>query len=781
MSLSRIPLAAVWSVSLASLSGARADQDTPFFYRPELVARARANAAKYGWAKAILDGKLRAARQWVGWEDDRLLAYVPAVTPMRPCDCPNCGKPWRGYIWQWHPDRPGEIVCRWCKKPTTPARFPDNDVLVCKDPQGVERKLPFYRGEKGKRHFIRSRLAYHKFGHATKMAVAMTEAFVLTGERTFARKALVVMRRMGEVYPGYVLKDWRKFGAKPWGLAGKVSGWHYQDAIYVGQLARAYDAIQCAGLVSVDDAKVIEDGLFRKAGELLIAVPPRMGCVNDIPHRFAGVASIARVLGDPKIMHWAMNDDTGFVAFVQSKWLPDGHWCERSCSYDTMALSNLHLTPWIMLGYKAPPSAEPMDLRQIPQIKKINSALFDIVWPDGTLPTMSDSHVGVRPWRTLAEINYAWYGARDRLAFLVRAYGGKLLERGDEFAFWNRRPDIDVEVKKLDLQPLPLRPSIHLPHLGITMLRAGSGASRTVALLDHGRWAGGHSHYDRLGIILWGCGREMVSDLGYVYAAHPLRKRWMVHTLAHNTVVVDGESQARPGEARTVFHRLGGNVQAIEATAVAAYPRTVREYRRTIAMLSPSSGQPLVVDVFRVRGGATHDWSYHAETDRLELTGVTLSEGQPLGTATAYQELSDIRTGTTDGPWQATYRWSDGAGLRLWMAGAPGTQVSTASAPGQRRKDQEGRRLPYLVVRRSGKQLTSTFVCVHEPFRNRPQVSSVEVARCNPRSDAWPVIVKVIANGKVSWVGSKLDEGAWQDLPASAPRWPAGRFATEAG
>jgi len=198
-------------------------------------------------------------------------------------------------------------------------------------------------------------------------------------------------------------------------------------------------------------------------------------------------------------------------------------------------------------------------------------------------------------------------------------------------------------------------------------------------------------------------------------------------------------------------------------------------------MLSPSSDQPLVVDVFRVRGGATHDWSYHAETDRLELTGVTLSEGQPLGTATAYQELSDIRTGTTDGPWQATYRWSDGAGLRLWMAGAPGTQVSTASAPGQRRKNQEGRRLPYLVVRRSGRQLTSTFVCVHEPFRNRPQVSSVEVARCNPRSDAWPVIVKVVASGKVSWVASKLDEGAWQNLPALTPRWPAGRFATEAG
>jgi hypothetical protein len=753
-------------------------QETPFFYRPELVARARANAAKYTWAKTLMEAKSRAARRWAGWGDDRLLAFVPVVTPMRPCDCPNCGKPWRGYIWSWDPNRPDEIVCRWCRTSTTPVAFRDNDVLICKDPQGVDRKLPCYRDAKGKRHFIRSRLAYHKLCYAAKVAMALAEGFVLTGERALGRKAIVLMRRLGEVYPGYVLKDWKTFGETPWGLAGKVSGWHYQDAIVVGGLARAYDALRCAGLVTADDAKVIEDGLFRKAGELLIAVPPSRGCVNDIPHRFAGVTSIARVLGDRAIMNWAMNDETGFETFVQSKWLPDGHWCERSPSYDMMSLSNLHLTPWVMLGYTSSGAAEPMDLRTIPLIKRINTALFDIVWPDGTLPAMSDSHVGARPRETLAEINYAWYGGQDRLAFLVRAYGGKLLERGDEFAFWHRRPDIDAELKRLDLEPLPARPSIHLPHLGITLLRGGEGATRTVVMLDHGKWADGHCHYDRLGIIVWARGREMASDLGYVYAAHPLRHRWMVHTLAHNTVVVDGESQARPGQARPVFVRLGGPVQAIEAAAVTAYPKKVTAYRRTIAMLARAGKQPLVCDVFRVRGGATHDWSYHAETGQLTLEGVSLSAGQPLGDARPYRQLTDIRSGTTEGGWQATYRWPDGEGLRLWMGGAAGTVVSTVSAPGQRRKDQEGRRLPYVIVRRTGKDLASTFVCVHEPFSRRFEVSRVDVVRCDAQVNTWPVILKVDVQGKTWWVGSKLGEGSWSGLPAGVPSLPAGRFAS---
>ncbi len=140
------------------------------------------------------------------------------------------------------------------------------------------------------------------------MAVTLAEAYVLTGEEPFARKSLLLLRRMGEVYPGYVLKDWENFGRKPWGLAGKISGWHYEDATAVGSLARAYDAIRVGGLVGADDARVIEGGLFRKAGEMLIAMTPESGVVNDIPHRFAGVASIARVLGDDEMMRWVLND-----------------------------------------------------------------------------------------------------------------------------------------------------------------------------------------------------------------------------------------------------------------------------------------------------------------------------------------------------------------------------------------------------------------------------------------------------------------------------------------
>jgi hypothetical protein len=758
----------------------------PFYYRTQSVANARANAAKYGWAKAIFDKKTGDARIWLGWSDERLLHYVPEVTPMRPSECPNCGKSWVDYIWEWSPDKPDEVVCRFCRKATSSTLFPDCDVFICKDPQGVDQRLPFYRNGVGKPIFIRSVLAYHQFLHAASMAVTLAEAFVLTGEEPFARKSLLLLRRMGEVYPGYVLKDWtgprqelRFLGTKPWGLAGKLSGWHYEDAIAVGSLARAYDAIRCAGLVSPADARAIEEGLFRKAGELLIGVPPASGCVNDIPHRFAGVASISRVLGDEVMMRWVLNDRDGFGSFVQSNWLPDGHWIERSPGYDLMALSLFHLTPMVLQGYRPTGALDALDLRRIPLIRKINSALFGIVWPDGTLPAMSDSRFGLRPSGTLAEINFAWYGGRENLEFLLKAEDGRLLEKGDEFAFWNRDPGMDRRIRNLRSSDFPVLRSVHLPHLGITMMRS-RGADPEVLLFDHGEWANDHCHFDRLGITLWTLGREMASDLGYIYWGHPQREPWAIQTLAHNTVVVDGESQDKPGKARPVFVRLGDRVQVVEAEAPAAYSGKVSEFRRTVAQVPQESGPPFVVDVFRVRGGTVHDWSYHVEAGPPEVAGVTLGEGIELGGEIPYTQLSDVRSGTTDGGWTATWRWPDDAGVRLWMCASPGTQVNSVMAPGQRRREDEGKRMPYLIVRRSGHDLASTFVCVHEPFRRNSRIRSVTLLTADADRAGWPVLLKVEAGGKSWRVASKLSEGPWQGIPPSMPRPEAGRFSVRA-
>jgi hypothetical protein len=98
-------------------------------------------------------------------------------------------------------------------------------------------------------------------------------------------------------------------------------------------------------------------------------------------------------------------------------------------------------------------------------------------------------------------------------------------------------------------------------------------------------------------------------------------------------------------------------------------------------------------------------------------------------------------------------------------------------APGQRRRDEEGKRLPYLVVRRSGAEgLASTFVSVHEPFRGAPGIRSVRLIEADAAGADWPVTLKVETAGKTWWLASKLSEGPWTLVPAAAPRPEAGRL-----
>jgi len=611
------------------------------------------------------------------------------------------------------------------------------------------------------------------------MVKDLTEAFLLTGREEFARKAVPLLIRMGEVYPGYVLKRWDGsyrliFDRRPKGRSGKLTGWHYEDAILVGQLARCYDALRCLGMVPAPSRKTIEQGLFEEAGAILTSVPPEDGIVNDHPQRYAGVASIARVLDDPQMMQWVTNSKSGFLHFVSTHWLPDGHWCERAPSYGLMAIGQLHITPWVMQGYHPPSAATAIDWRNHSRIERAHAALLELVWPDGTLPAMNDSHAGDKPPPFAAEINYAWYGGEQNLIVLNHAYGGRLLQKGDETAFWLRDPDIHKALEEVDgkeAEPL----SRYWPDLNVTLLRTGSATNRVAVLLEHGEYAGGHSHLDRLNLSYWALDREMASDLGYVYWGHQLRDSWLNKTLSHNTVIVDGRDQSRPAVGKAVFHHLNGRVEGVEAVASKVYPN-VHEYRRTLVLVADSTHPPILLDIFRVRGGSTHDWSFHAETPRLEVPGVPLAQGNPLGKAGPYQLLTKIRSGMTDDPWTAVWRWEDGTGLRVWMAGVEGTQVNVATAPGQRTKQQEGRELPFLIVRRTGPELTSTFVAVHEPFREEPAVVVVRLAQCEPQAVGWPVIVEMVVRGKTWWIGSKLSTDPWTGVPTGERLLDDGRL-----
>lgn len=112
-----------------------------------------------------------------------------------------------------------------------------------------------------------------------------------------------------------------------------------------------------------------------------------------------------------------------------------------------------------------------------------------------------------------------------------------------------------------------------------------------------------HGQFDMLTFTLWAYGDELVSDQGYTHFSGNL-----VHTAAHNLVVVDGREQNRTHRGDlVVWHGGVGAAQFAQADDNQAYPQTGR-YRRAVIGIPFGPGRDAVVDIFEARGGNRHEW-----------------------------------------------------------------------------------------------------------------------------------------------------------------------------
>jgi hypothetical protein len=197
-------------------------------------------------------------------------------------------------------------------------------------------------------------------------------------------------------------------------------------------------------------------------------------------------------------------------------------------------------------------------------------------------------------------------------------------------------------------------------------------------------------------------------------------------------------------------------------------------------LVDVSPTQAYVVDVFRVAGGSQHDWFLHgsADDDQTATTSLDLmpvagtllgpdaefrlptSEGD-AGDAgdrnLAYAFIHDLAQAQTDDRWSITFRPGTVAGgalatnaneasdaqIRTTVLGQQGTTVVLGRAPSIRRAKEDDSKLadflmPLVVARRSGEDLASTFVAMHEPFGDEPFITQVRAL--TPLEGASPTV-----------------------------------------
>lgn len=215
---------------------------------------------------------------------------------------------------------------------------------------------------------------------------------------------------------------------------------------------------------------------------------------------------------------------------------------------------------------------------------------------------------------------------------------------------------------------------------GVGILRAGPAHDMLTLAMKYTGHGLSHGHYDKLSILMYDAGNEILQDYGAARFINveskfggrylPETKTWTMQTIAHNTVAVDGQSHyggmqkvsERFHADRNYFDASDPALQVMSASCSTAYSGVFME--RTLALLSdPKNSKPVVLDIFRIDSDAEHQYDlpfYYV--GQFLATNVKyaahVEQQSAFGTGNGYQHLWLEASGIPRSP--VNFSWLQG-------------------------------------------------------------------------------------------------------------------------
>ncbi|HBN83861.1 MAG TPA: hypothetical protein DDZ89_08450 [Clostridiales bacterium] len=330
----------------------------------------------------------------------------------------------------------------------------------------------------------------------------------------------------------------------------------------------------------------------------------------------------------------------------------------------------------------------------------------------------------------------------------------------------------------------------------------------------------GHNHQDPLNIALYAYGCELLPDIGYNYTKY---RCWSASTLAHNTVTVDSSDAEFKGSAVhggniEVFDIDDKTLQIVKANQNAAYD-IKGEYSRELWRID--TGRNLedagyIVDLFRVFGGASHEYSLNYDANhnaRMVVEGARKMTDHPLipvdvpvvrpdkasdrgdakGHYYAYIYPENVQKAHFDSDRYNVVASSFNekgeiiAGLHihgfmqdddqeLLVCDVPSLRATRLYGTSMDSNDEaEKYRMPKMIVRRAGEKLASLFIHVLEPVDpcHPAQIQKIQAVKGPKNNDGTNDVVLIISYGDTKDYIlrlSKSDSFSMEDLRIEGKR-----------
>lgn len=459
------------------------------------------------------------------------------------------------------------------------------------------------------------------------------------------------------------------------------------DANWLVYSIQGYDAVY--ETLTPAERKQIEDGAFRP---LCNYFTQDLKSWFDLVHNHgvwaaAGVGMVGYAIHDKNLVNMALrgtdgSGKSGFLAQLSGLFSPDGYYNEGPY-YSRYALSPFFQFAQAIENNQ--PELKIFEYRDSILKKALRSSL-QLTNNDGYYYPLNDA-LKDKNWTTqelvgAVSIATQHYGMDPSLLGVVQLQNKVLVTKGGlEVAKALQAAGNNLPTYERVSQVY--RDGANGTDGGLAVLRNGPADNQTALLLKYTSHGLSHGHYDKLGIVLYDRGREVLQDYGAVRYLNveakeggrylPETKTWAGQTIAHNTLTVDEASHFGGKEA--VSEKNSGQawfadisnpkVQVASAKANTAYPGV--ELHRTVALFRDSlSDKSMVLDVFRVQAGAMHqyDLPFYYQGQLMATSfgyASSATTQQALGVRNGYQHLwREASSKPFKTPGVATLTWLNG-------------------------------------------------------------------------------------------------------------------------
>lgn len=445
---------------------------------------------------------------------------------------------------------------------------------------------------------------------------------------------------------------------------GRIFWQALNDANWMVYAGMAYDLVYNS--LTPAERKTIETGAFKPEVDFF---------THDLKDWFnlihnhavwatAGVGIIGIATNNADYLEMALkgtekNGKTGFLALMDNLFSPDGYYTEGP-----------YYTRYAILPYavfanalnNSNPSLKIFEHRNRILQKALQTCLQQTN-TDGTFFPFNDAlkEKDYTSNELVTAVNIFWnvYGPDDNSLFVARKQNRVMLNNGGTAiaAAIAKNKGLPAWFKYKSFES---GDGVNGNEGGVSIFRSGTHDDLTSLLFKYTSHGLSHGHYDKLGIMLYDKGNEIITNYGSVrfigveqkYGGRylPENKKYAGQTIAHNTLVIDETSHFN-GKEETAekFHsdKLFSSysnpaLQVVSAKENNAYPGS--HMQRTLYMLELPGGKKMIADIFNVQSDKSHQYDLPFQySGTLINTSVkykaSTKQQEPLGKKNGYQYL----------------------------------------------------------------------------------------------------------------------------------------------